>query len=306
MKISSCYLSCPLSVPQQTLDKYIKKLRQCLPTEQVRYYKRGTSYDEGVYDMTIYGADAFVLVLPDNSFRLPLDKLTAGCKRELILAMSCNKRLYLAYEAAQGFNIYEAVIIYENGIPKRFEGIAGTSGNFEKSTRLPKQELIKDFNTVRVFSTKEPSRLFDKACSVDSALQLDNGDFSYIMLDDDITLDWDMLRLIHIFYNNYKVGTPLSFAQVNRWFQFGYGQNMLLIAGDGDYKEQRLEIGIKEKKGYAKYLGQVKTMAELRAARRGDSVNAPSNRATNKDHTTIHEVLQLKPDSFKRIMLRKR
>lgn len=282
MKISSCYVSCPLSVPQQTLDKYTQKLRGWITHDKVWWYQRGSAYKEVFFNKVIQDADAFILVLPNNEFKLPIERLTAGCKRELIHALNNNKPTYLAYEAASGFNIYEAVIemngssketLYNSAI---FSGVAGTSGNFEDVVQRTKRiddakadaQSSKDFTCVRLFYRDGNSLLYDKQNLISAVLELRrHEDFDYVVFDNNVTMDWADMLTIHEFYRQYKVFESLTFNLINKCLKLIYPGNLYIMSGDGECKLHKLEIGINKGRAYAKYLGECKTVKDLQKMR---------------------------------------
>lgn len=95
------YVSCPLGVP---MDK-IKEVGCKLNTMGYHpwWYERGTTY----MDSMVKVSEMFVLMSEHNKFDYILNDMTAGCRKELELAMSLKKQLYMAYwKNGKTLNIY--------------------------------------------------------------------------------------------------------------------------------------------------------------------------------------------------------
>lgn len=92
------YISCPISIPEKTLDKYVQAASKL--GVRVSYWSRGTIYCE---TPNITSCDAFVLILPEEQFKCSLSKLPAGCRSELTTAMTHHKNIFLGYTTAEGY-----------------------------------------------------------------------------------------------------------------------------------------------------------------------------------------------------------
>lgn len=116
----NAYISCPIPVPIEKLHVVGTKLVDdgYHPT----YWKRGTEYKED----QLKEASIFVLMSENNSFDYCLDDMTLGCRKELALAKSLNKPLYMAYwKGNSQLNIYPMHLV------KLEEGrVLGMSGNY--------------------------------------------------------------------------------------------------------------------------------------------------------------------------------
>ena len=127
------YISCSIPVAQSTLELVAIKLGDLghSPT----WWARGTAYTED----KLREADIFVIMSMSggNTFDYPLDSMTAGCKKELELAKSLNKPLYMAYwKNGTVLNIYPIVMKHlEDG------RVLGQSGVY-----LKKSEIINSYD----------------------------------------------------------------------------------------------------------------------------------------------------------------
>jgi len=95
------YISCPIPVPRSSRDLVVVKLNDLgySPT----CWNRDTAYTED----KLREADIFVLMSVDHKFDYTLDEMTLGCRKELALAKSLNKPLYIAYwKNGTTLNIY--------------------------------------------------------------------------------------------------------------------------------------------------------------------------------------------------------
>jgi hypothetical protein len=97
------YISCPISIAQSELDEVVKTLMDlgCNPN----YWVRGTHYNKS---SIINNCDGLVLVLPELKWEYVIDALPEGCKRELKLAITAKRKIYLAYITSDRvFGIYD-------------------------------------------------------------------------------------------------------------------------------------------------------------------------------------------------------
>lgn len=134
LTISNCYISCPMSVPQQTLDSYVEYAKKHLKANTVAYWERGTTYNVSKTKDLLRLTDAFIVVLPNNSFKHNIGSLPSGTRNELIQFLGFKegwengeKHLFIAYtNRADGPMFYSAT--YEiNGL---IEGVSGSKFNF--------------------------------------------------------------------------------------------------------------------------------------------------------------------------------
>jgi hypothetical protein len=126
--IRKVYVSCPMTVSQTVLDKTLKHLSYL--GVAARAWERGTLYKE---EDSIKYCDAFIILLPENKFGTELYKIPSGTRKELLLAFSLNKEIYLSYIPSQSLSpsIYSTNL--EEGFEDelyRIDGIAGTHRNF--------------------------------------------------------------------------------------------------------------------------------------------------------------------------------
>lgn len=124
------YISCPIPVPKSSRDLVATKLGELgySPT----WWARDTEYKED----KLREANIFVLMSVDHKFDYLLDDMTAGCRKELALAKSLNKPLYIAYwKGGTILNIYPIKMKHlDDG------RVLGTSGMY-----LKKSEIINDY-----------------------------------------------------------------------------------------------------------------------------------------------------------------
>lgn len=118
------YISCPVTVDRATLDTYRDLLNE-MGAEPISWSK-GTPY---THQDDVDECDGFVLVLPDNRFRISLEELPMGCKRELTRAIKAKRKLYLAYSDLSGAAIYQANIMNYGLNTAQFHGVASTEKN---------------------------------------------------------------------------------------------------------------------------------------------------------------------------------
>lgn len=117
------YISCPITVPIEVLYGFANKLFQLGAGPS--FWNREDPYRlQDVVD----DCDGFVLVLPYNNFKMPVEELPIGCKRELDRALKAKRTIYLAYKNIDGYAIYQAVVNSSDV----FTGISGTQGEIGK------------------------------------------------------------------------------------------------------------------------------------------------------------------------------
>ena len=124
------YISCPIPVAKSTLELVSTKLYDLgyTPTAWVR----GSEYTED----KLKEADIFVLMSMNHDFDYRLDDMTAGCRKELMIAKGQGKPLYIAYwKNGTTLNIYPIATKHlEDG------RVLGQSGVY-----LQKQVIINDY-----------------------------------------------------------------------------------------------------------------------------------------------------------------
>jgi hypothetical protein len=119
--MSSVYISCPISVKEEFLDQVYKFIGNELEVD-ANLWERGSSY--GIYEEDVINdCDGFVLIPPNNEFRLHISKLPSGCRKELNLAIESGSEIFLAYKAKEGLHIYPVTIIGDI-----LSGVSGTYG----------------------------------------------------------------------------------------------------------------------------------------------------------------------------------
>jgi len=111
------YISCPLTEPLEKIHQ-VSAFTQTKNIQSV-WYPRGTTYS----DTAFKSADIFILITPNNQFDMPFADLTAGCQKELALAQSLGKPLYLAYWKNKG-NELQIYPIMTDKLPGRVLGRA--------------------------------------------------------------------------------------------------------------------------------------------------------------------------------------
>jgi hypothetical protein len=85
------YISCPIPVAYSALTEVANKLAG--QGYSPLWWVRGTEYT----DDKLKEGQIFVLMSEGNKFDYELDNMTVGCRKELALAQSLGKPLYLAY-----------------------------------------------------------------------------------------------------------------------------------------------------------------------------------------------------------------
>ena len=94
------YVSCPLDENAAKISEVGRKLSDMGYSPW--WFERGTTYD----DQKLRLADMFVLIPSSNQFDSMMDYMTPGCKKELELAHSIGKSLWLAYWKKNVLHIY--------------------------------------------------------------------------------------------------------------------------------------------------------------------------------------------------------
>lgn len=121
-------------VPYFLLNKYINILRD--NSVSVTYWDRGRDYGSSGEVEAIKNCDAFIIVLPFNDFKMPIQKMPSGIYGELTKAMKLGKRIILAYESSEGPKFYETVID-----KLMLAGLPGTGHTFLQDMDSLKNEL---------------------------------------------------------------------------------------------------------------------------------------------------------------------
>lgn len=99
--MTKAYISCPIPVAMSALTEVANKLTR--QGYEPSAWVRGTDYK----DDQLREASIFVLMSQSNNFDYQLDYMTAGCRKELALAKSLGKPLYMAYwKNGKDLNIY--------------------------------------------------------------------------------------------------------------------------------------------------------------------------------------------------------
>lgn len=116
------YVSCPHSF-SEGLDKVLKYLSYYV-VDSVTCNRKGESYDFSLLEQ----ADCVVFIIDRFKWQEKLENISRGMLHELIYCLNHKKSFYLAYQAADGMNIYGAQITPDLVL----SGIAGTKGNIFK------------------------------------------------------------------------------------------------------------------------------------------------------------------------------
>ena len=114
------YLSFPVSENLYTRDQIVELITS-KNDKEVSYWLQGHRYS----DSDLRAADKVVIYLTGNQFKLQRHKISSGCRKELELAISLGKQVYLAYQSSLGIRIYAT-----NMNTNMIEGIPGTHLNF--------------------------------------------------------------------------------------------------------------------------------------------------------------------------------
>lgn len=124
--IASVYVSCPMSVSGNSFNDAIKAVLAA-GCKDVKYWKKGTSYAYKEYTKIIEGVDAFLTILPNAKFKMSIDSMTTGCRKELDIAIKANIPVFILYKATGGWKVYNSTI--DEDI---IQGVAGSTRNFEE------------------------------------------------------------------------------------------------------------------------------------------------------------------------------
>ena len=147
------YISCPQQTPYGHLKDYVKIIvkRRFLIAE---YWNR-VSYDPSMLETANY----FAIMLPNNKFKMHIDDLPIGCKKELMKAIDLGKNLLLCYESQLGKNVYKAEIINNviQGIPGTSDILAQIDTSMEK---LNKNDNV-DKNVVQIHVSNIEEHIYD-------------------------------------------------------------------------------------------------------------------------------------------------
>lgn len=135
MKKPRIYISCPISIPQSDLDKVATLLRQ--NSIEPDYWIRNCGYyDKDLINDTY---DGVVFMLPNNRFNYSTHDLPVGVKKELSIAHSAGKKIYLAYKNAIGnYNIYKTEQDFYT-----FRGVQHTSSEAMREIREKASKQLK-------------------------------------------------------------------------------------------------------------------------------------------------------------------
>lgn len=97
----SCYISCPVATNMAELNETALLVRNIggFP----RFWTRGSVYD---HDSTIKDCDVFILMLPNNGWSSYFQDLPMGCRKELKLAISVGKKIFISYKSGNGRSSY--------------------------------------------------------------------------------------------------------------------------------------------------------------------------------------------------------
>lgn len=98
------YISCPISLADAVLTKYVRAAKKL--DAEVHYWNRGSTYSE---TNNINVCNAFVLILPQEKWKERVNSLPNGCRLELSLAQKASKKIFIGYTTADGeVKFYEA------------------------------------------------------------------------------------------------------------------------------------------------------------------------------------------------------
>lgn len=140
MRNNRLYLSVPMDVPWNIVMDAIARLKDM--GYDVRYWKRGSPYDEKAYRTLIENCDTFVLMDSRNRFKFDENSMTSGSRKELSIHMNkdgnTNSFLYYQAKEAPGFYIINPDKYYESGM---IEGIAGSARNIKMDIDKLKEEF---------------------------------------------------------------------------------------------------------------------------------------------------------------------
>lgn len=151
------YLSFPAALPNR--DKEIEEIvKNVGGSASIYAWTSSLNYS----DKPVRECDIFVFCFADFSFKGPASKLPSGVMKELGIAHSLGKKIYLAYKTSNGYTgIYEVAISF---LANSINGIAATSHKFWDSI-IPKtsmEEPAEDTSGVKQYPLT-PEECFNKA-----------------------------------------------------------------------------------------------------------------------------------------------
>lgn len=154
MNSMKVYISCPKTVPQETLSEFAKLIRSW--GADVCYWARGSIYK----DNRLREADAVVVLLPNLVWKLPMEEIPMGTRGEIKLAKELGKPLYLGYITTAGnHGVYRAMVDYYSHDTK-FVGIAGTYEELSEwihdANEKTKKEIM-DFDDIKPAVKQKPA-----------------------------------------------------------------------------------------------------------------------------------------------------
>ena len=103
----SAYFSIPVSIDWDTALDAMKAVTEDNGIKESKFWER-----DKVYELKNLKADDFILVLPNFAWSSKLSDLPAGCARELKLAISLGRKIYILYakRTTGYYGIYETDI----------------------------------------------------------------------------------------------------------------------------------------------------------------------------------------------------
>lgn len=135
------YISCPVSIPRCDLKSFVSHIAAEYNCE-VKAWDRDGRYS----DHDLVTCNAFLIVLPEVSWKYSMDSLPSGCKKELQKAMDLDIPVYLVYKVSTGdIKVYQNRI-YNNSI---IEGISCSSYKFREAVDKFR-EADDNFNTTLI------------------------------------------------------------------------------------------------------------------------------------------------------------
>lgn len=153
VKKLKAHISCPIAIPSSTLIKYANAMK--LMGMEVSYWDRSSNYS----DRSLRDCDVFLLMAPNNGFKLSFSSLPPGCQKELNQAKSLGKPLFLLYTPSS--SLTQEVKAYQLSTDGRIlEGVPGSTGLLTSK--------ISEFN-------KRQKELETKGNSLDSLLTSNTG-----------------------------------------------------------------------------------------------------------------------------------
>lgn len=119
------YISIPALMPEKTKQDIAKRVKDSCPfTVTVNYWSTGTYYDP----LSVDKCDIFIVVTEYNTWQTNINFLPSGIRKELKLAETLKKPIFLAYTtASQEMYFYATALTKES-----LSGIAGSSTHLAK------------------------------------------------------------------------------------------------------------------------------------------------------------------------------